>query len=245
MTPATGRHASGAGANAKEAPAAAETRAPVAAASPGRAALTSFDVFCLCVDRAKNLLRLHEAAHGRRGKPEKYAADAHRAAIVLSVSALDAFVRTFVIARTRTLLANKALSLPVALKDYIKRFLKDDELLEAARKDDLLDRVEKAFRADFERRSFQGTKVIAEYMRIVGFEDIFHDIAMSAKVNEDTLCQDLDRFTERRHTIAHRGDYDLTENPPKENVVTKKDAEDCVRLITLIAKHIDALGANP
>jgi hypothetical protein len=65
---------------------------------------------------------------------------------------------------------------------------------------------------------------------------------MSAEENEDTLRQRLDRFTERRHGIAHRGDYDLSQNPPRESVIRKRDAEDCIRTVTVIAKHISKLG---
>lgn len=203
--------------------------------------VTSFNVFKLCIDRAKNLIKLHSAAHGKQSKPEKYMADAHRAAIVLAVSALDAFVRTFVIHQTRMLLADRSKALPGSLADQIKRFLKEDQLLDAARKDDLLERVERAFQNDFERRSFQGVKNITDYMKMVGYDDIFHDVAINAGVNEETLKTDLDRFTKRRHVIAHKGDYDLNQNPPKENVVTKKEAEDCIRLVTKIAKHINGM----
>jgi hypothetical protein len=198
----------------------------------------------LCIQRARNLVKLHEAAHGKAGKPEKYTSDAHRAAIVLAVSALDAFVRDFVISRTRSLLANKAMAIPSALASEIKKFLKEDALIDAARKDDLLERVEKAFRADFEKRSFQGTRNIEDQLRIVGYEDVFHEVAVKGRMNEDTLRGDLDRFTQRRHAIAHRGDYDLTENPPRENVVTKKDAQDCIKLVCRIAQHMHELGGQ-
>lgn len=204
--------------------------------------LTSHDIFELCVQRARNLVKLHEAAHGKAGKPEKYTSDAHRAAIVLAVSALDAFVRDFVMAKTRALLQDRTKTLPDALSIEIKKFLKDDALLEAARKDDLLERVEKAFRADFEKRSFQGTKNIEDQLRVVGYVDIFHTVAGKAHLNEDTLRADLDRFTKRRHAIAHRGDYDLTQNPPPEQLVTKKDAEDCIKLVSRIARTMHDLG---
>jgi RiboL-PSP-HEPN len=207
--------------------------------------LTSFDIFELCVERARNLVKLHEAAHGKPGKPDRYTADAHRAAIVLAISALDAFICDFVTFRTRQLLASKSRPLPPALIAHIKKFLKDDDLLEAARKDDLLERVEKAFRSDFERRSFQGIKNIEEQLRIVGYNDIFHEVAKMAKLNEATLRSDLDRFTQRRHAIAHRGDYNLNEIPPREADITKKDAENCIKLVCQIAKHIFELGSQP
>ncbi len=197
--------AKGAGIDSRSGPIPSESKAAPITAKPETKSLTSFDIFELCVQRARNLVKLHETAHGKAGKPERFTSDAHRAAIVLAISALDAFVRDFVISRTRALLAAKTSTLPPALSEQIKRFLKDDDLLQAARKDDLIERVEKAFRSDFEKRSFQGTKNIEEQLRVVGYQDIFHEVAIRAGLNEDTLRADLDRFTQRRDAIAHRG----------------------------------------
>lgn len=220
--------------------------APTANAGRAEPAIGSFDIFGRCIERAKNLVKIHEAAHGKkRAKPEKYLADCHRAAIVLAISALDAFIRSFVITRVRVLLANKTATLPDSLAKRIKDFLKDDGLLEAARKDDLLDRVEKAFRESFEKSSFQGTRQITEALKLVGYDDIFHSVASSAGENEDTLRQRLDRFTTRRHGIAHRGDYELSQNPPREQAVTKKDAEECIKTVSVIALHINKIGRQP
>jgi hypothetical protein len=122
--------------------------------------------------------------------------------------------------------------------------LKDDHLLEAARKDDLLSRVEKAFRQDFERKSFQGVKNITDCLQFIGFDDVFHAVAVSESLNEDNLKEDLNRFTKRRHAIAHQGDYDLSQNPPIENSIRKKEAEDCIKLITKIAAAIHKLSGG-
>lgn len=65
---------------------------------------------------------------------------------------------------------------------------------------------------------------------------------MNAGENEETLRERLDRFTKRRHVIAHRGDYDLSQNPPREQPITKIEAQDCIKTVTLIARHIDELG---
>jgi hypothetical protein len=153
--------------------------------------INSFEIFNFCIERSKNLLKIHQAAHGKKAKPEKYLADAHRAAIVLAISALDAFIRSFVIARIRSLLGDKTAALPGPLADRIKNFLKEDALLEAARKDDLLDRVEKAFQKDFERQSFQGTRQITESLKLIGHENVFHAIAISASENEETMRERL------------------------------------------------------
>lgn len=219
------------------------TGVPKPKAAKSNGTIGSFEIFLCCIERAENLLKIHQAAHGKkRAKPERYLADAHRAAIVLAISALDAFIRSFVIMRVRSILGDKTVTIPGPLADRIKSFLTGDALLEAARKDDLLDRVEKAFRNDFEKKSFQGTSQITESIKLVGYNDVFHDIAISAGENEDTMRQRLDRFTNRRHVIAHRGDYDLTQNPPREQSITKKDAEECIKAVTLIATHINKLG---
>jgi hypothetical protein len=236
--------AKGKGVGTAKAPGPSETKASVDVTQSNTKSLTSYDIFELCVQRARNLLKLHQAVHGKAGKPETYTADANRAAIVLAISALDAFVSDFMISQTRTLLVSKASKLPDALSTHILKFLKADELLEAARKDDLLERVEKAFRSDFDKRSFQGTKNIEEQLRVVGYEAVFHQLAIKAKVNEDTLRENLNRYTTRRHAIAHRGDYDLSQNPPKENVVTKKEAEECIKLVCLIARHMQEMGTT-
>lgn len=200
-----------------------------------------YEIFIFCIERAENLIKIHQAAHGKKTKPEKYLADAHRAAIVLSISALDAFIRTFVIEKIREQIANKSNRLPPPLVDKIKRFCDADSLLEAARKDDLLDRVEKAFLNDFEKRSFQGTKNINEILKLIGIDDVFHLVAHKAKMNEDQIKADLDKFTERRHLIAHRGDYDLQQQPPKENVITKKYVTECIKLVKVVARNIKEL----
>jgi len=214
---------------------------PASAPLPPAPAATAYDIFSLCIGRARNLIRIHEAAHGNRARPEVYLADAHRAALVLSVSALDAYVRTCCLERVRAIIVRKTAELPSILAAEIKKFLKDDQLLEAARKDDLLTRVEKAFRQDFERKSFQGVKNITECLKLIGIDDVFHEIAMRESLNEDNLKQDLDRFTKRRHVIAHQGDYDLSQNPPVENAIRKRDAEECIRLITRIAQAMHTL----
>jgi len=203
--------------------------------------MTALDIFKKCIDRAKSLIRIHSAAHGNKSRPEAYLADAHRASVVLAVSALDAFIRSFLIARIRARLVDDKQALPPTLAQEIKRFLKDDVLLEAARKSDLLDRVELAFRSDFERKSFQGVKSITEALCLIGTENVFHHISLSASVNEDHLKIDVDKYTKRRHIIAHAGDFDMSKNPPPENTITKPYAENCIKTMVLVATEINKI----
>ncbi|MBI3853120.1 MAG: hypothetical protein HY298_22955 [Verrucomicrobia bacterium] len=205
--------------------------------------LDAHAVFKLCIGRANNLLKIHETAHGKsQSRPEAYLADAHRAAIVLAISALDAYVRTCCLERIRMILVDRKKPLPGPLANEIKRLIKDDHLLEAARMDDLLSRVDKAFWQEFQRKSFQGVKNITDCLQIAGFTDVFHEVAVSISINEDNLKIELTRFTERRHAIAHQGDYDLSQNPPVESSIRKKDALDCIKLVSQIAATIHKLS---
>jgi hypothetical protein len=55
----------------------------------------------------------------------------------------------------------------------LKTLLSQDDLLDAARIDDLSSRVEKALKEKFEESSFQGVTRITQAMRLIGIDDIF------------------------------------------------------------------------
>ncbi|GEM_PF-992737 len=199
---------------------------------------TPMSIFQCSITRAKNLLKIHSLAHAKQARPPLFLADTHRAAVVLAVSALDALVRTHVIDCVLLRVSNPSETLPAVLRDRVKDYINQDSLLDAARAGDLRARVERAFREHFGDQSFQGVKKISETMRLLGCEDVFRTVAGSAGVNEERLRVDLGRFTKRRHTIAHCGDYDLNQSPPEENGITMKDAKNCIRLVEIVALEI-------
>ena len=159
----------------------------------------------------------------------------------MAVSALDAFVRTLVIDRIVAKVANPSDTIPDKLRELIKECVGQDKILEAARHGDLSSQVEKALRDRFDDQSFQGVKKIAEAMRLLGYDNVFATIATAASVNEEKLKSDLGRFTKRRHIIAHCGDYNLSQTPPDENKILKKDVQDCIRTVELVAEEINKL----
>ena len=202
---------------------------------------TSYSIFQNSVKRAENLIDIHRMAHGAQSRPPTFLADAHRAAVVLAVSALDAFVRTFVIDRIVSKVANPGEKIPDKLREQIKEILGQDSILDAARQGDLSSRVEKAFRDRFDDQSFQGVRKISAAMRLVGYDDVFSIIAKSASVNEANLKSEVGNVTKRRHVIAHCGDYDLNQTPPEENKILKKDAMACIKTVKLVAREINKL----
>jgi hypothetical protein len=209
--------------------------------TPRSIPLTPYDIFERSIERATNLLRIHKEAHGKVSRPLAFLADAHRAAIVLAVAALDAFIRTLVVEKIVAKIADHAQPVPEKLREQAKELLGQEGLFDAARKGDLGSRLEKEFRRQFEGKSFQGVKNIEDALGLVGHEKVFCTIARSASVNEENLKVAVGRFTKRRHIIAHCGDYDLTQSPPIENKISKEDVEECIKVVKRVAKEINKL----
>ena len=203
--------------------------------------LSSLDVFVKCIKRAENLISLHTKTEEIAEISEQHYCDCYRAAVVLTISALDAFIRTIVISEIRKKLADTKKPLPPKLSEYVKNLLTQDKLLEAARNYDLLEKVENAVRDDFETKSFQGEWKISSFLEMVGFKDIFARVSEEEDINEINLRRKLNIFTTRRHIIAHSGDYNLNQNPHSENNIDKKYASECVEVVSLFAKTVNKI----
>lgn len=200
--------------------------------------ISSYVVFEKCVTRAQNLISVHDSTESIEEISDEHYCDCYRAAVVLTISALDAFVRKVVISEIRKIISETNNKMNPELSDYIKKLLNQDKLLDAARKHNLLDKVEQAVKDDFETKSFQGEWKITFYLKMVGYSDIFSEVAVKADINEQNLKRKLNVFTKRRHVIAHSGDYDLNQTPHKENDITKKYAKECIASVRLFASTI-------
>lgn len=199
--------------------------------------LNSFEVFEQCIKRAENLISIHVSTESIEEISDQHYCDCYRAAVVLAISALDAFVRKIVISGIlKQINSNGALN--PKLSEYLKGLLNQDKLLDAARKSDLNRVVEEAVRADFETVSFQGDWKISSFMEMIGFKDIYSDVSMKANVNEKNLKRDLGIYTKRRHVIAHSGDYDLNRMPHNENTIDKDFAVNCIGTVRMFAQTI-------
>jgi len=203
--------------------------------------ISSYDVFEKCVIRAENLISVHDSTEKVEEISDQHYCDCYRAAVVLTISALDAFVRKIVISEIRNVISDTKKPINPELADYVKKLLNQDKLLDAARNYNLLEKVEQAVKDDFETKSFQGEWKITFYLKMVGYKDIFSDVSVKADINESNLKRKLNVFTNRRHVIAHSGDYNLNQTPHKENEITKKYAKECIDTVKLFATTIHTL----
>lgn len=196
---------------------------------------TAYDIFLRTIKRANNLVDTHK--DGEKCCEEHL--DSFRAAVVLSISALDAYTRTLVIEKILVQLSDPAKEIPEKLKLYIKGLLNQDALLEAGRRYQFREKVEKAIRADFETKSLQGEYKIDFYMELAGYKNIFEKVSHSANRSESRLRADIEKYTKRRHIIAHCGDYDLTQIPHTEKDIDKDFSKHCIDIVIVFAEHLN------
>lgn len=204
---------------------------------------TAFSIFTNSLKRAKNLIDIDTATDGTKLPIEEgKLKDAYRASIVLSISALDAYVRVFVLDRIKDLL--KKQQLPQALKDYIKKdlFPNKETFHSIVFEPDFYKKIEDAFNKDFEKQSFQGQRNIAVFLRIAGYEDIFRKISRNADKSADNLQNNIEKHTQRRHDIVHCGDHDLAQSEITENKITKEDAQSCIQLVGFVAEQVHQIS---
>ena len=198
-------------------------------------------IFNSGIKRAENLLSIDDSSAGKKKLTitKDKLNDSYRAVIVLSISALDSFIKTYLGEEIRICLSKGNLS--SNLKQYIKDelFNKDkDSLVNSVLEPDFYDRVLEKFEEDFKNKSFQGQKLIDKYMKLAGVEQVFKQISKNANISADNLQSNLEIYTQRRHQIVHCGDHDLSQTEPTENMISKKDAQNCVKLVKTIAAEI-------
>ena len=74
--------------------------------------LSPYDIFERCIKRAGNLVCLQNLTKEVENVSDQHYNDCYRAAIVLSISALDAFIRTIILSSLRALSAAPPSALP-------------------------------------------------------------------------------------------------------------------------------------
>lgn len=204
----------------------------------------AFKIFNSSIRRAENLLTINISSDNASLLiSEDKLLDSYRAVIVLSISALDAYVKTFLIVEIKRSLNEKKLS--ADLKKYIKEELFTKETLhQHVLEDNFYEKVIEKFDEDFEKKSFQGQKSIDKYMKLAGLNQVFKLISNSADKSVDKLHAAIENFTQRRHLIVHCGDHDLTQTTLTEIIISEKDASDCIKLVSLIASEIHKIATS-
>jgi len=202
--------------------------------------LSPFEIFKKCIKRARNLIDIYWKTVDVDDITDEYYDDLYRAAIVLIISALDAYVRTIIITHTKSILTNNSIKLPKQLSKYLEDKLSSKRLLEIARWDSLMSEVEKFMVNDFDNKSFQWEYKIDNHFKMIGIDNIFEKVSMKININEKILRKDINKYTNRRHSIAHTWDYDLTQTS-QEFKIDKVFTESCLQTVGSFAKNINII----
>jgi hypothetical protein len=202
-----------------------------------------YEIFTKCISRAENLLYFEDCSNDnscQKKISKNHIDDCYRAAIVLSISALDTFIRTIVsIKINKVIVIEKKVS--HELRRYIFSILSQEELFEAVRKNDFPNVLDRAINLNFSNQSFQSTKKIISFLQLVGYKNIFDNVAKKINIHKGNLIEDLDKYTDRRHIIVHCGDYDLEQTDSKEREITSEYTKKCIKTIKDIVKAINEI----
>jgi hypothetical protein len=202
--------------------------------------LSPYEIFTKCINRSENLLSFQECNNNcqkRISMDNIY--DCYRAAVFLSISALDNFIRTIISIKIKNKVIEK--KVPDELEKYICSIFPQRELFEAARKDNFHMVLDRVINLDFSKKSFQGAEKITEFFKLVGYKDIFDIVAKKINKHKGNLIKELNEYTDRRHSIAHRGDYTFEQTDTKELEITYSYAEKCIETIKNIVKAINEI----
>jgi hypothetical protein len=199
--------------------------------------ITPYDIFLRCIKRAENLINFHS---DDKNPNEEHFCDAYRASVVLTIAALDAYTRTVAIIKIKEKLS-KSPKITDPLCQYIKSIMTHDGLLESAISDTFFEEIDRQISDDFQKKSFQGERKITHYMELAGYKNIFGLVAKKNNSNEHNLKEGIEKFTKRRHTIAHGGDYDINQIPYKELTINKDFAKECLKIVKDFTKTLNEI----
>ncbi len=199
--------------------------------------LTPYDIFLRCIKRSENLINFHSED---KNPNEEHFCDAYRASVVLTIAALDAYARTVAIAKIKEKIAKK-LKQKDPLREYLKKIMTHDCLLESALNESFLAEIEIQISNDFHQKSFQGQENLTEYFQLAGYPNVIGIVAGKKNLFEATLKSEINKFTKRRHIIAHNGDYATNQTPFVELEIDKKYAQDCLSLISEFTKTLNEI----
>jgi hypothetical protein len=175
--------------------------------------MTNIAIFRLNVARSRALIGTHGQLHNKAGKPKTVVSDVMRAAVVMVVSAFDAFLHGLLSEYVER--AAKLKPPPGALMDLVKEWHLDaKEILPYL----LNKKGPSDFRqlavAHFADRTLQDPSKVGQVGAVLGVEDLWDEIAAGLNRPVTDLRKEFAAVVKRRHQIAHEADLDPSGKTP-------------------------------
>ncbi len=203
--------------------------------------VTHIAVFRLNVKRSLDLIDTHSQLHNKQGKPKTVVSDIMRAAVVMVVSAVDAYLHGLLsdyVERSAQLTPP-----PGALLELVKEWRLDA-------KDTLPYLLNKKGPAEFRQRvvehfadrTLQDPSKVELVGRVLGVEGLWEQIANGLGKSEDRARKDFAAVVKRRHQIAHEADLDPAgKTATKKRRLTRQEADAAVDEINKVAEQLQTI----
>lgn len=204
---------------------------------------TAYDIFMKCISRADNLISFSRCVDNKKCETlcnNERISDCYRASIVLAVSAFDSFIRQTIISKViNEIIYKRDKKISEKLKRYIISKINFEDCFEEARKDNFYKYIENEINKDL-NIPFQNCEKISYYFDILGYKQIFNNVAKKINEHKDNVIENFNKYMYRRHSIVHSGDYNNEQTGEiKEIEIDIVFAKKCIEFIKKITLAIN------
>ena len=202
----------------------------------------AYEEFVKTNERAQKLIETHKELNPR-GKPKVEHADILRAAVVLCVAAMDAYLHDLVVEKiARFVRAKKGTNLPGGLVTMIKENVSHDRLVGILFEKRPLAHIATVVRKATADRTYQEPAKIEGVLKILGVQDLWFQVGRELGITKEKAKVFIQSYVTRRHEIVHRGDLGAAKKTKgKLRKISRPYAEKCVRDVS---KFVEAINTK-
>jgi hypothetical protein len=203
--------------------------------------MTHIAIFKLNVERSRALIGTHSQLHNKQGKPKTVVSDIMRAAVVMVVSAIDAYLHGLLSEHVER--AAQLTPPPAALLELVKEWRLDAKetlpyLLNKKGPTEFRQRVVD----HFSDRTLQDPSKVEQVGRVLGVEALWDEIATRLSRPAADVRRDFAAAVKRRHQIAHEADLDPSgKTQTKKRRLTKVEALGLVGQVETVGDQLQAI----
>jgi len=187
------------------------------------------------IKRARALMKAHAKLRGTgRGKRPRFHSELLRAALVTTVSAMDAYFHDKIARNISRTIKRTAPEFPGELVSLLAEGKKSKEevvkvFLKISIKDQPLAHVSTQVNRILSERTYQDPGKIETGLRIMGVNDFWQQVSSSLGVSADNQKRQVLQYVKRRHGIVHSGDLGTAKkNRHRVRKITPEFAGECI-----------------
>lgn len=179
-------------------------------------------------------MKAHAKLRGQGpGKRPRFHSELLRAALVTSVSAMDAYFHDKIARNISGTIKRKAPHFPEELVSLLSEGKNKDDVVRAFLSISITDRplahVSTQVNRILSERTYQDPGKIEQGLRIIGINDFWRSVAATLNADPDQLKRQILRYVKRRHSIVHVGDLGTSKKTRHQvRKITPSFSRECV-----------------